>query len=403
MRRRFRAAFSKASWTEPQLQQPPIPFQHTPLNDPNNHIRLIGTSAVRESPDPSTLPVLEIELFHTSLENARSYVAVSYAWGDPKPVHKLICNGSELYVPDNTFRALYTIYHATRRGSTALYTEGEPLTLWIDALCINQRDTQEKNCQVPLMGTIYQQAKGAIGYVGSPREGTDPNNAIVSMSWWANCPIIKPPDDLTTDRTNPRFQSWFQEARKRGVGDPPATITEDLTDLWSSDWFVRCWVTQEMVLPREVVCLYGYGPRLASWSLETLTILIERAQSVEHSHRDVYKIGKSFDVQLLENAMQVDAWRLMRSEIHKPDSKRDLIDLFQRSRRTKATDQRDIIYSLLGLMKDDERAAIRVDYSPNHSVTDVFLDVAKYCIPTLYGPRLLVEASMSRSILGLPS
>jgi hypothetical protein len=113
------------------------------------------------------------------------------------------------------FRALYTIYHCTQRGSTALYTKGETLTLWIDALCINQRDVPEKNCQVPIMGSNYQRAKGAIGYVGSPSEGTDPINAILSMAWWANCPIIKPPDDLTTDRSDPRFQAWLHEAQKR--------------------------------------------------------------------------------------------------------------------------------------------------------------------------------------------
>ena len=214
---------------------------------------------------------------------------------------------------------------------------------------------------------------------------------------------MKPPNDLPTDQTDPRFQAWLQEAQQKSVGEPPATIVQDLTDLWSSDWFMRCWVTQEMVLPRDVVCLYGYGSKQASWSLDTLTMLIERSQSVQHSHRDSYKIGRSFNALLLEKAVQVDAWRLMRSEMRKQDSKGDFLDLLHQSRRTKATDQRDKIYSLLGLMKDEERAAIRVDYSLNHTVTDVFMDVAKYCLPTLYGPRLLVEAGISRTIPGLPS
>jgi hypothetical protein len=30
--------------------------------------------------------------------------------------------------------------------------------LWVDAICINQNDTKEKNCQVPLMRTIYEKA-----------------------------------------------------------------------------------------------------------------------------------------------------------------------------------------------------------------------------------------------------
>ena len=408
MWRRIKFAVSKSKGGQQQHHLPdssnqPTPFQYNPLSDPHDEIRLIKVTNVREPTDVSIGPVLEIEIFHTSLANAGSYVAVSYAWGDDKPVRRFICNGSELYTPENTFRALYTIFHASKNSSTSLYVKGETLTLWIDALCINQQDVPEKNAQVPLMGKIYQQAKGAIGYVGSPSVGTDPRNAIVSMAWWANCPTVQPPDDLPTDRTNPQFQAWLRDAQKKGVGEPPATIAKDLEDLWSNDWFMRCWVIQEMVLPPDVLCLYGYGDSHASWGLDTMTMLVERCQNVQHAHRDTYKIGKSFNVLLLKKAVQVDAWRLMRDEIQKQDSKRDFVGLLRRSRLTQARDQRDKIYSLFGLMEDEERAAIPIDYSPDRTVADVFMDVAKHCIPTLYGPRLLVEASISRTIPGLPS
>jgi hypothetical protein len=386
---------------QPQPQQ--TRFQHSPLTDPRSDIRLIRISNVIDSPDASASPVIEVELFHTPLASAGNYIAISYAWGDPTPVRRLFCNGAELYVPENTFRVLYTIFHCSRKATTALYNRGDTFTLWIDALCINQQDVSEKNCQVPMMGKIYQLAKGAIGYVGSPSEGTDPNNAIHSMAWWANCPIIKPPDDLTTDQTDPRFQEWLEQAKKAGVGDLPETLGRDLTDLWSNEWFVRCWVTQEMVLPRDVVCLYGYGVNSCSWNLDLLTIMVDRAQNVQHVNPNMYKIGKSFNNQLLEKAIHVDAWRVMREELKSQESKRDFIALLHRSRRTKATDQRDMIYSLFGLMKEEDRAAIRVDYSPSHTVTEVFMDVARYCISTRYGPNLLVEAGISHNVPNLPS
>ena len=50
---------------------------------------------------------------------------------------------------------------------------------------------------------------------------------------------MKPPNDLPTDQNDPRFQEWFQEAQQKSVGEPPATIVQDLTDLWSNDWFMR--------------------------------------------------------------------------------------------------------------------------------------------------------------------
>jgi hypothetical protein len=390
------------------IRQPPqqqfISYEHRPFDDAKNEIRLLRVSKVVEPSDTSVEPSLEVEIFHVPLASASNYIAVSYAWGNPAPVRRLLCEGREIHVPENTFRVLYTITHCAARDSTQLYQKGDTLTLWIDALCINQKDVGEKNAQVPLMGRIYSQAKGAIGYVGSPSKGTDPNGAIHSMAWWANCPILKPPKDLTTDQSDPAFQTWLAGAQKAGVGEPPASLAQDLTDLWSSEWFTRCWVTQEMVLPEKVVCMYGYGSNVCTWNLALLTMLIERAQNVETAQRDAYKIGSTFDKQLLQKAIHVDAWRKMRDEVHTKDKKRDLISLLQRSRRTKATDQRDVIYSLFGLMEVAERAAIRVDYSPSHTVSDVFMDVARYCISANHGPNLLVEAGLSRSTIPhLPS
>lgn len=97
------------------------------------------------------------------------------------------------------------------------YCIGETLTLWIDALCLNQRDIPEKNAQVSLVGRVYQLAKGAIGYVGTPSVRTDPKNAIASMAWLANCPIIEPPVDLTTNKIEPQFQAWLRDAWTRRV------------------------------------------------------------------------------------------------------------------------------------------------------------------------------------------
>jgi hypothetical protein len=378
-------------------------FKYSPLKDANDTIRLLRIKSVEEPSDAALAPLLEIELFHVPLASAKDYIAISYAWGDPAPVRTLLCDGQEIHVPENTFRVLYTLQHCATRDSTQLYQKGETLTLWIDAICINQKDIAEKNCQVPLMGSIYRQARGAVGYVGSPSEGIDPNNAIHSMAWWANCPILKPPPDLTTDQSDPSFKAWLAQAQKAGVGEPPASLGRDMTDLWSSEWFVRCWVTQEMVLPEKVVCMYGYGSKACTWNLDMLTIMIDRAQNVETAHHDAYKISKEFDIQLLQKAIHVDAWRVMREELRKDGSIKDLIQLLHRSRRTKATDQRDIIYSLFGLMKDEERAAIRVDYSPSHTARDVFMDVARYCIQGQRGANLLVEAGLSRSIPHLPS
>ncbi|KAH8894614.1 hypothetical protein GQ53DRAFT_858079, partial [Thozetella sp. PMI_491] len=153
----------------------PTPFRYAPLNDASSQIRVIKVLDVLHSRDGEAIG-LEISMSTVLLAETESYIAVSYCWGNPAPMRQIICNGQSLLVPENTFGTLLTIFHALKRGKTALYAQGEIPWLWIDALCINQHDIQEKNVQVPLMGDIYIKAKGAIGYVGSPREGRDPNN-----------------------------------------------------------------------------------------------------------------------------------------------------------------------------------------------------------------------------------
>jgi hypothetical protein len=47
------------------------------------------------------------------------------------------------------------------------------VTFWVDALCINQEDVAEKNCQVGMMGEIYAGAELVIAWLGSATEDSD--------------------------------------------------------------------------------------------------------------------------------------------------------------------------------------------------------------------------------------
>lgn len=40
--------------------------------------------------------------------------------------------------------------------------------LWVDALCINQRDPLEKAKQIPLVSRIYEQATSVVIWLGEP-------------------------------------------------------------------------------------------------------------------------------------------------------------------------------------------------------------------------------------------
>jgi hypothetical protein len=83
-------------------------------------------------------------LFEVSLNNIPSYEAILYTWGDANLTENILVNGKALSVP----KSFYTIL--SNRSSA-----WRPQLLWIDAVCINQQDEDEKNSQVPLMRDIY--------------------------------------------------------------------------------------------------------------------------------------------------------------------------------------------------------------------------------------------------------
>jgi hypothetical protein len=395
---------ANASTAGPDLN----PYQYQPLVHSSGEIRLIKIHCAQESQEngPNAVILLEISLFHTPLDQASPYLAVSYAWGNPTPTHKLLVNGAPLWVPSSTFRTLYTIHCSVQTTNTELYQAGEEVALWIDAVCINQLDIAEKEVQVPRMGQIYRQARGAIGYIGAPPAGKRSEDAL---AWVGNAPVIEPPDGVPADQSDHRFQARYREYQIQSK--PPEDFGGALTELFVSDWFGRCWVIQEMVFSRETVCLYGYGQKFESWSLSTMAMLINHGYNHAAQRRDLARAVKGRDgggggagnMHEMGKALQVETWQVLREELVKKPGGLGVVDLLSLTRESKATDSRDKVYALLGLMKAEDVRAIRVEYSDSYPAAHLFLDVAVHCMANAEGPMTLVHAGLERSIPNLPT
>jgi hypothetical protein len=83
------------------------------------------------------------------------YEALSYTWGDPKDRAPICVGGEETLVTKNLAAALHALRDPT-----------ETRTLWIDAICINQEDLDEKSFQVPMMTLIYKSCSRTIIWLG---------------------------------------------------------------------------------------------------------------------------------------------------------------------------------------------------------------------------------------------
>lgn len=73
------------------------------------------------------------------------YTALSYMWGDPKQTACVLIDNYPMEITRNLC-AFLSEMQSQRRCEW----------FWIDALCINQTDDEEKSHQVQMMGEIYQ-------------------------------------------------------------------------------------------------------------------------------------------------------------------------------------------------------------------------------------------------------
>lgn len=131
-------------------------------------------------------------------DEAVRYEALSYAWGPSYAdgshlTDSIICDGRWLPVTANLLQALKRLRARNYRelfpegvsdevlfGSLAALEDREikclespGMPLWIDAICINQRDNAERSHQVAAMCDIFQAAAKLTAWLGEPEAGEE--------------------------------------------------------------------------------------------------------------------------------------------------------------------------------------------------------------------------------------
>lgn len=118
---------------------------------------------------------LTCRLYVACLRDRPSYSALSYTWGFPFPhygsLHReknvLACNGTRISVKPNLYDFLL---HCSKHPDESFRGP-----IWVDALCINQNDHQERSKQVQLIGDIYKAAGQVIVWLGIEEHNTVSN------------------------------------------------------------------------------------------------------------------------------------------------------------------------------------------------------------------------------------
>jgi hypothetical protein len=94
-----------------------------------------------------------------SIDGEDKFDALSYMWGNASPVDKIVFDGAAIPVAWNLARALE--YLRDQQGS-------EVRRIWIDAVCINQKDEKERGHQVAMMRSVYSKADCVRIWINAP-------------------------------------------------------------------------------------------------------------------------------------------------------------------------------------------------------------------------------------------
>jgi len=311
-----------ANWSAPSE-----PGDHTSNNAAGTggpHCSTIYTRRLREnefrlihvSPSPFSNAPLHLAMATYLDDDYPDYEAVSYTWGGDK--------GDSTPCIPVFIGPFWDILLQTRNCAAMLRYVRHPDSqrpLWVDAICINQIDLQEKAIQIPKMTSIYKQCFRVLAFLGeSATQGPQQQGRRMF-------PKRRPISDLTADVRSQR-------------------------QMLESNYFTRLWVIQELVLARHVVFVH---------------------QGVEYHAEATSAAQVPFDT----SAAPWLAW-LGRQSIA---SENDLLGAMALTGHANCADIRDKLFGILGLVHGNQAQLMKPDYTL--SSLQVFVGFFSHCVVVL--------------------
>lgn len=341
-------------------------FSYRPLRN-HREIRLLELFPGRDE-----MP-LEGVIHHVSVDSPGQYWAISYVWGAAlKPFYFQTCEG-KIPITVSLHGALQCI--RDREVSTLL---------WADAICIDQERCLEKSIQIRLMRTIFQSAEGVIAWLGDEK---DNSHRAIETLLQIRMITLRPdvwPDDLPAVPL-----SWAG----RNIPSMTDNAWGDINLFFSRDWFRRSWIVQELILASNV--MISCGRWTLNWDdfFEAVKICRDGIQSeMHHSNPEQgLMLGYSDPAYALGLTRQS---RLRFNDVifGRRYNLLELLDLFA---YTKATQERDKLFALLGLASDCHGKAFDPDYES--TIDAIVRRYANEFVQRGYAMDLLYRAGASKS------
>ncbi|CAM1504891.1 Fc.00g024820.m01.CDS01 [Cosmosporella sp. VM-42] len=143
-------------------------YRTVPLSPGSRQIRILDLehNSSPEGQSVSSTGSIRCSLRVVDLASNPHFIALSYVWGQTAtPPHTVSCNSQSIAVTENCWNALYHLQRDPNSADPGRNADGS-MSLWIDAICINQADGGEKISQIGLMGDIYSNAFSVCIWLG---------------------------------------------------------------------------------------------------------------------------------------------------------------------------------------------------------------------------------------------
>lgn len=264
--------------------------------------------------------------------DSAAYTCLSYTWGNQTQTYPIQMNDCVMEVGRNLLEFL-------ERAVLCCANQN----LWIDALCIDQNDEDDKNLQVQRMGDIYKNATGVAVWLGNQDRieflFQQIEDAVLRKTGLAN------PDP---ELTGLHFANLDPEFTGLHFANRTDLLEICSTELAGHIYWNRAWIIQELLLAQNLTLLCG-AAKTTRASLEAIL----------HHCRQNPRVRKIY--------------LLLQGVFHRQRTVPFWFIFYQRGHELSCYNPRDRIYSLLSITGEH---SLKVTYS--EPIIDTFWRAADH-------------------------
>ncbi|KAF4463875.1 het-6-heterokaryon incompatibility [Fusarium albosuccineum] len=305
--------------------------------------------------------ILRCRMFNAELgtPGTPGYIALSYTWHEeslPRIFRPILINGSSLDISLNLWNFLEDYRHTT----------GERI-IWIDQICINQDDMDERVQQIGQMCAIYEQASMDLFWIGEPDESTEAVMDILESL--ARLEV----SHSSSDHQRPGIDALLNPIYMYAIGLPmyPTPIWGSLMHFISRSAFKRSWIIQEVAVSRRASIFCGLL-MLPFDVLGRAAMFLVESGWIKALHTEYSVSGAAGFLTGMLNCRA----------LHQGGERQSLDLLLASTRRFKATEPVDKVFALMNLAERGRSGPLPPLLQPDYrkSVVGIFRDVTIHLI-----------------------